>query len=156
MLLEGKKPVEAKRVGAALVAAFRAAQPRLVWRFDLEKNHSFSVALEGEEGAWELGVTSPKGEFYPVARFPDREDADEAFAALQRALMKGKSGFLGAMLKGLGFLALVFVLALVMTGFAVSRLGLLNAAATPAAAAVQLPPRPGMPLPADQVLRPPP
>jgi len=166
MQLEGKKPVEAKRVGSALIVAFRMSQPRLVWRFDLEKNHSFSLALEGEEGTWELGVTSPKGEFYPVARFAAREDADQAFAAVQRALMTRKSAWLGWLLKAVGVLALFFMLAAAVAIFTLSRLGFMGMAGMPnpyaAAGMAAVPaapvsvPQNGVPLPADQVLRPPP
>jgi len=86
-MLNGKEPVEAKLVGSTLVAAFHQSTPSLIWKFDLERNHSFTLALQGEEGDLELGVTSSKGEFYPVARFASREDADQAFTAVQKALM---------------------------------------------------------------------
>ena len=164
MQLEGTKPVEARRIGSTLVVAFRMSQPRLVWRFDLEKNHSFSLALEGEEGAWELGVNSPKGEFYPVARFAAREDADQAFAAVQRAMMRKNGNWFGWLLKAIGALALFFVLAAGVAIFFIDRLGFMSIAhnpyaamgmAAPAAAPAAAPPD-GVPLPADQVLRPPP
>ena len=87
-----QKSVQAKLVGNTLVATFRKSNPNLIWNFDLERNHSFTLALQGEDGDFELGVTSPKGEFYPVARFASREDAEEAFSAVQKILMKHKPG----------------------------------------------------------------
>src|ERR1700733_1220974 len=94
MLLNTKKAVQAKLVGNTLVAVFRTSNPNLIWKFDLERNHSFTLALQGEEGDLELGVTSSKGEFYPIARFASQEDAEEAFTAVQKILMKGKRSWL--------------------------------------------------------------
>jgi hypothetical protein len=84
------KAVEASVIGSSLVASFNKANPPLVWKFDLERNHSFTIALQGEEGDWELGLTSPKGDFYPVTHFLTREDAEDAFAGVQKALAKKK------------------------------------------------------------------
>lgn len=69
-----------------LTASFDTANPPLLWRFDLERNHSFTLALQGDNGDWELGLTSIKGEFYSVAHFTAREDAEEAFGKIERAL----------------------------------------------------------------------
>src|ERR1700733_6265128 len=92
MLLNTKKAVQAKLVGNTLVAVFRTSNPNLIWKFDLERNHSFTLALQGEEGDLELGVTSSKGEFYPIARFASQEDAEEAFTAVQKILMRRRHG----------------------------------------------------------------
>src|SRR5580704_16554799 len=105
MFLKRKKAVDAKRVGSTLVATFHNRDPSLIWTFDLERNHSFTVTLQGEEGDFELGVTSPKGEFYPVARFVTREDANEALQALQRVLMTGRFWWLSSALKSAAVLS---------------------------------------------------
>ena len=91
MTLESRKPVEAKRSGNTLIAAFHRANPPLVWRFDLERNHSFTLALQGDEGEWELGLTSPKGDFHPVARFALRDDAEDAFIKVEKILAQSSS-----------------------------------------------------------------
>jgi len=85
------KKTEAKCNGMMLTAGFHGANPPLIWRFDLERNHSFTLALQGEEGDWELGVTSPKGDFYSVVHFLAREDAEEAFAKIEKILSRKQS-----------------------------------------------------------------
>jgi len=149
MLLYQKKSVEAKLVGNTLVAAFHASNPGLIWRFDLERNHSFTLALQGEEGDLELGVTSPKGEFYPVARFTSREEAEIAFSAVQKVLMTKRWQRPKGWLLWIGSIAL---LALLIVFFGRYVVGNNFLAGTPPAAN-GLPQ--GVPLPADQVLRPP-
>jgi hypothetical protein len=164
MSMLGKKSVETSLVGATLVAAFHDSRPPLVWRFDLERNHSFVLALEGDEGDCELGVTSQKGEFYPIARFAARADALEALVAVQKRLMKRKGCF-RRMLFGL-FLCLVAMAAgaggasyyLLHNGSPFTfRLPSLATPLRPDDVPMRLNELPnGVPLPADRVLRPPP
>lgn len=149
-MLARKKPVKAKLVGKTLVAAFHNSQPELIWTFDLERNHSFALAMQGEEGDFELGVTSVKGEFFPVARFPSREDADEAFIAVRQILMKSRRpGWLRALAIAAGVVIAVFVAIVLVSIYAGPvRHVLASGSATVIPS--------GVPLPADQVLRPPP
>ena len=106
-----KKSVTAKLVGPNLVASFPTANPPLIWRFDLERNHSFTLALQGENSDWEFGVTSPKGEFYSIAHFQSREAAEEAFAKTQKALMSKRATLLWTITKYLiGLVLFAFVL----------------------------------------------
>lgn len=147
------RKVRVKYAGPNLVAAFPAADPPLVWTFDLERNHSFTIALQGEEGDWELGLTSPKGEFYPVAHFRAREDADEALAKVQKVLMTRRFSVWMALARFVGcFLLLAFLL--LMAGYFLVSSHIKGAGLIPSAA----PPvkmEDGVPMPADQVLRPP-
>jgi hypothetical protein len=152
MFVNRKKPVEAKRVGSTLVAIFRASKPELIWKFDLERNHSFTLALQGDEGDLELGVTSPKGEFYPIARFAAREDADEAFLAVQKVLMKGKCSRAACLLKWAGGLVLLLLIATFVAALMVGRGLGVGQVWSSSAPVIQN----GVPLPADQVLQPPP
>jgi len=101
-----------------LTVGFHTASPPLVWRFDLERNHSFTLSLQGEEGDWELGVTSPKGEFYPVVHFDAREDAEDALAVVEKALSRkrGSSSLLTKALAFVGILALLVVAGVVIYG----------------------------------------
>ncbi len=78
--------VRARVVEHTLVATFRTSNPPTVWRMDLEKNHSFAVAIQKRSTDWELGVMSPKGEFTVVARFDDRAAVDEAMAEVETAM----------------------------------------------------------------------
>jgi len=155
MFFSNKKPVEVKQVGQTLVAVFRTSNPGLVWKFDLVRNHSFTLALQGDEGDFELGITSPRGEFYPIARFGAREDADEAFAAVQKVLLKKKRGWLGCLLKWVGGLVVLLLIAILAIGIflAVYRGQTISSLWPSSAAAPEI--RNGVPLPADQVLRPP-
>ena len=162
--LDARKPVEARRTGNSLTAAFHRANPPLIWRFDLERNHSFSLALQGEEGEWELGLTSPKGDFHPIARFTLREEAEEAFIALERLRAKGGGNGLSGLSWGtilwriLATLVIVVLLGLVLVGINIGRhfFGVMSAAShTPASLSAPTEMRPGIPVPADQFLKPP-
>jgi len=81
-----QQDVRAKVVDHTLVATFRTSNPPTVWRMDLEKNHSFAVAIQKRDADWELGVMSPKGDFTVVARFDDRAAVDVAMAAVEAAM----------------------------------------------------------------------
>lgn len=169
MTFHSRKSTKVRQNGHTLVAAYHNANPPLIWKFDLERNHSFTLALQGEDGDWELGVTTPKEEFHPVARFASREDAEEAFAKTQRALLCGKRN-IWKMISFLLIAILLFLYVIMPIGSyflrAVSRPALAN---LPAGSTVYTPPtmptRPlpttsptlqdGIPLPADQVLKPP-
>ena len=78
----------AKPIGQSLVATFHTASPPLIWQYDLEKNHSFTMTVQGEDGKWALGVTTPQGLFTPIAHFALRAEADEAFAVVERAMTR--------------------------------------------------------------------
>jgi len=163
MSLDTRKPVEAKRMGDSLVAAFHRANPPLVWRFDLERNHSFTLALQGDEGEWELGLTSPKGDFHPVARFAVREDAEDAFVKIEKILAKSGRPWFKISIRGVLLVILLLILTflvLVIGDFVAkfhggaSSLRSLSAATLPA----PVPPpeiKPGVPLSADDYLKPP-
>ena len=83
----GRSPdVRARVVEHSLVTSFRSSNPPTVWRMDLEKNHSFAVAIQKKEQDWELGVMSPKGDFTVVARFHERADVDAAMSEVESAM----------------------------------------------------------------------
>jgi len=175
------KSVKAKKIAGALIAAFPNAVPPLVWKFDLEKNHSFTLTLQGEEGDWELGVTSPRGEFYSVTRFLSRDEAQEAFDRAQGALLKREHKFwnivgpittvLLVLFLGMSWIsyarheaALKSMSSLAPSGHIVpsTPMSALPSPLSPLSAPAPMPVGPadqvqqGVPLPADQVLTPPP
>ncbi|MBV8061237.1 MAG: hypothetical protein JO253_06905 [Alphaproteobacteria bacterium] len=171
----GKTAVEAKRVGSSLVATFNRAKPPLIWRFDLERHHSFTLSLQGEQGDWELGMTSLKGDFHPIVTFTAREDADEAFAAVAQILAKGatsKRNWLKSLLKLVGVCIVLFVILLfcmvafvrfeakesVMHSGLPATMGMAGSApgGTAAKPTENASPKVGDPQSADDVLRPPP
>lgn len=155
------KKTEAKCTGMTLTVGFHGANPPLIWRFDLERNHSFTLALQGEDGDWELGVTSPKGDFYPVVHFITREDAEEAFVKVEKALSlrKATSSVVVRALQILAVLVVVIVLGIMAFGFYVSHpAGLRSSTISSTSPAAQMPvqaPQEGIPLSADDVLKPP-
>jgi hypothetical protein len=154
-----KKKTEAKCNGATLIVGFHAASPPLIWRFDLERNHSFTLALQGEDGDWELGVTSPKGEFYPVVHFTAREDAEEAFAKVEKALsLRKAAGSLAArwlkiLLGVIAVMAAIIFLSIYSVNHKMSIRSSAISSAAPVAATPQV--EEGVPLSADDVLKPP-
>jgi hypothetical protein len=149
------KKTEAKCQGMMLIAGFHSANPPLIWRFDLERNHSFTLSLQGEEGEWELGITTPKGEFYPVVHFVAREDAEEAFEKVERALAQKRSK--GSQIAKAVTLVIMAALTIVL-GVGLSAHFLWHRAEPLKATAIIPEPeiRNGIPLPADEVLKAPP
>jgi hypothetical protein len=158
------KKTQVKCSGMTLTAGFHAANPPLIWRFDLERNHSFTLALQGEEGDWELGVTSAKGDFYPVVHFLAREDAEDAFAKIEKALSR-KRGTASYLLKA--FLIVVGLAVAVVFGVIFFASYLMHEATHPMASILKKPtsmyappavvqPQEGVPQSADEVLQPPP
>ena len=84
----GKKdnPVNVVVNQGGLVAVFDKANPPVVWRFDLQRNHSFAMRLKTESDGWDIGVSSPDTDFLPVAHFAQENDARQAFDAVQKTL----------------------------------------------------------------------
>ena len=170
--MSSRKSLDVRCVDSSLIATFSKANPPLIWRFDIERNHSFTLAMQGQDNEWELGVTSVKGEFHPVARFPVREDAEEAFEEVSAVLAKGGGHWILGLLKNLGILVLLFILAILATNLIVGSMS--HPAANPqmqtqgadpndAVPHYKLPPesmdapasKNGVPLSADDVLKPP-
>ena len=166
MLFFSKNSVKVRLVGNDLVAAFHSAQPPLVWKFDLERNHSFTVALQGEDGDWELGLNSTKGEFYPVAHFPLREDAEDALNKVQKILMKKRRSKIWGVLKFILILVFLALIVIVGGGYLIAHalpgmasavmrttpMGPMNAPAQ-MMAPPPVAPEPGVPQSADDVLK---
>lgn len=86
-----KKKTKAVCENNALVVSFNNAEPPLIWRLDLERNHSFTLSLQGEAADWDLGITTAKGEFYPIARFAEREDAEDSLARVNTVLSRNRA-----------------------------------------------------------------
>lgn len=116
MFLNSKKPdVTTKLVqrepGYCLLASFENSVPPVVWRHDLAKNPTFSLSLRGSGDDWTLGITEHtqhKADFVSIARFDNREEAEDAYAAVQKALFN-KPFRLGALVIPVVLLA-VFLL----------------------------------------------
>jgi hypothetical protein len=106
-----QKEIEAKliRRGDAdvLVAAFQASLQPCVWHFNLAQNPDFSLQVIEQEGAWSLGFIAPQKPFVSVAQFVTRDEADAAFTAARRALMTRRHRPLRA--RWIVVLALVFL-----------------------------------------------
>ncbi len=75
-----------------LVVEFENSVPPLVWHLDLEKMPSFTLSMRGSGEDWALGIVEHKSEFTPVAHFDNREEAADAYAAIQKTLMKRPYG----------------------------------------------------------------
>jgi hypothetical protein len=149
------KKTEAKCSGSMLTVGFHSAHPPLIWRFDLERNHSFTLSLQGDEGDWELGITTPKGDFYPVVHFATRDDAEEALLRVEKTLARKRGGsFIGKAMIGLGIVAAIIVIGVFVFGSIVnSTMGnavtAINSGAIPGVAMPQM----GVPQSADDVLQ---
>ena len=147
--------VEAKVVkrapGHCLVADFRDSAPPVVWQLDLAKSQNIAVALRGRDDDWSLGLIEPKGEFSTVARFDNREDAEDAYAVVQKALMKGRVCRGSSLWRWILAIAAIIVIVFLATKVA-SPLMHSEQQGTPEvtkSSGSQL----GVPLPADEVLR---
>lgn len=102
------KKTEAKLQGSMLTVGFHAAKAPLIWRFDLKANPSFTMSMQGDEGDWELGVTLPKGDFFPVAHFTEREASEEALYKVEKAL-SNKGRAVNAVLKAVALVGILAV-----------------------------------------------
>lgn len=148
-------PVKAKLVRQTLVAHFRTSTPPMIWRLDMEKNHSFALVIQGQDGAWELGLVSPKGDVSAVARFAARPDVDAAYAAVGKAMMSNPSSLRNwaarvLITAGIAALALVGTLNLLALPAVLARKAVMTQTQNrPTASA----PAMGMPMNADDFLK---
>lgn len=155
------KKTESSRHGQVLTVGFHNANPPLIWRLDLERNHSFSMTLQAADGDWDLGMTSPGGTFTPVAHFTAREDAEDAFEEVEATLSTAPPGLVVKAIKMLLLLCVVLIAAGVC--ISIYRMATTPApvAAAPALAATPMTPAaptapvapPGQAVSADEVLQ---
>lgn len=160
MLFQRKKSVTAKMVGPTLVASFQKANPPLIWKFDLQRNHSFTLALQGEDGDWELGLNSPRGDFYPIVHFYAREDAEEAFEKVQKILMKKRGSLAWRIIRFVFILIFLVLVGIVGWGYYLNQQGITaedlmrSGGLTQPTVPSAKPQAPmGVPLPADEILK---
>ncbi len=97
-----------------LLASFNISVPPLLWQFDLEKMANHTITLREKEGEWDLGYLPPEGVFTSVAHFEDRGAAEQAYAAVQKAMLRGEVSKFWTFVKWMvvilcGYLALSFV-----------------------------------------------
>lgn len=93
-IINKKAPVKAKLVqlnqtSSCLVASFQTSEPALVWEMNLDKVSGFSMVLKEKEGEWDLGTISFDGTFTTIAHFEDFDDAQDAFKAIEKVLLRG-------------------------------------------------------------------
>jgi hypothetical protein len=101
-----------------LLAIFDASTPPMIWQFDLEKMANYSMTLREKDGEWDLGVALPQGTFTVVAHFDERGDAESAYAAVRKAMIKGeKSALRKTIFIALVALGLYFALQLGFSNF---------------------------------------
>ncbi len=136
-----------------LVVDFENSVPPLVWHLDLEKTGTFTLSLRGSGDDWTLGIVESKGEFEVVARFDGREDAEDAFEAVQKALM-GRPANRGGHPWRFFLILLIALATLFMASSLYSKREGVQTPLSGEAPPIAGPsvPRPGVPMSADDVL----
>lgn len=146
-------------VEGALVASFTGCDGAAVWRADLARLHDASFVLEPQDGGkTAVCLKEAGGRREALAVFDTQVEAEEAFSVLSRAMFSGSSGGLpqvfGRRLLWVLSAVLVLVLFLSVRGGGdasrpteEARPAVSSAPLTPA----DIPPRPGVPLSADDV-----
>jgi hypothetical protein len=104
---EADEDVTVRLVGTTLVASFKNSEPVTLWHYDLEQNHSFSLALTERGGKWHLLLVEVNGDQKTIAEFPSRRDAEKALQSVQQALLSEGRGDWLSLLKPLGMLFVV-------------------------------------------------
>ena len=142
-----------------LLVNLGAANPPLVWQFDLEKMSSYVIRLREMDGEWDLGYEIPQGAFTPVAHFDERGDAEVAYRAVQKAL--ARSADPSSRRWGRWLLTAVVILALIWIAVSLANIGHVATSLSPSAlsSALEAPVRKqpqqienGVPMSADDVL----
>jgi hypothetical protein len=77
--------------GTCLTVNFRDSVTPVLWQLGLGGGQNAIITLRGKDDDWSIGLVEPKGEFTVVARFDNQEDAEAAFAEVQKTFMKGRS-----------------------------------------------------------------
>lgn len=142
-----------------LVVEFENSVPPMVWHLDLEKTPSFTLSLRGSGDDWALGIVEHKGEFTSIARFDSRDEASDAYAAVQKTIMKRP--YRGGSKVGQWMLILLLMLVVYVIGsgfyekWSENRQGGQMSQTQSGVSSVQQPQalRPGVPMSADDVLR---
>lgn len=145
-----------------LLAVLNSSSPPIIWQFDLAKMPNYTLTLREKDGEWDLGLLLPQGTFNVIAHFDERSDAEEAYAAIRRALICEANG--SHRVRRFLTLLIVFVLGLLTaqlfmstplpSGAELAQKVLSNEAPEhQGAGPKEL--RPGVPMSADDVLTPP-
>ena len=95
--LDKKSPVKAKVVRwhtvPCLVVSFQESEPPMLWHLDLEKTPNVTLSLREKEGEWDFGYKPADGDFVSVYCFDDRDDAQQAYASIEKVLLRGMPSF---------------------------------------------------------------
>lgn len=84
----GRKSIQVAIFNGGFIASFREASPSAAWHVDLTKNASLSLVVREEGAVWTLGTVEAGRTFTPIANFNHRDDAEEAFDVLRKAMAK--------------------------------------------------------------------
>lgn len=156
--------VEAKLVqqdkSRCIIAKFKTSTPPLTWQLDIEKNHSFTLLIQGDDDDCDLGITPLNGEFTAIAHFSSREDAEEAYVKIQKALFKQKSHFKHRLLNWVIYIFIAFLLfAFLSKGYQLHKEHNMDVSNAETSSLIENDrpedPKIGVPLTADDVLTPP-
>lgn len=136
-----------------LVVDFENSVPPMVWHCDLERVSSFTLLVRGSGDDWALGLVEHKGEFVSVARFDSREDAEDAFESVQKALVHRPSGQNHVWLR---WFAVLLIAAALFSGMSLLGSKTQDDTAKPSSAEMDVQPeadQKGVPLSADEFLQ---
>ena len=155
------KQTEVRIIDQALVASFMGATPPSVWRVDLGRIDSASFELGTDSGKTVLYMRTAGGQRDGIAIFAEALQAQQALEAVSKAIFKGGGSSSCAMMSGgLGrklvwgvSIALIVFLFLMMSAGGRQRATTEGGAPqeTSSSSKTAPAPRPGVPLPADEV-----
>jgi hypothetical protein len=140
--------------GSCLAITFRESVPLVLWQLELSKSSTAIVALRGKDDDWNLGLVESKGDFTVVAHFDNQDDAEAAFAAVQKAFMKGRP--LGSSTLWRWIAAILVIFGVIMIGGALTGSSSGSKASlktTAEQSRVSTEPEKGVPLVADDILK---
>jgi hypothetical protein len=85
------------------LASFNASFHLFCGSLILKKWLTNTITLREKEGEWDLGLVLHDGAFTVVAHFDERGSAEEAYKAVQKAMLRARSADSGSSFVGLCF-----------------------------------------------------
>ncbi|HBM90872.1 MAG TPA: hypothetical protein DD400_03210 [Rhodospirillaceae bacterium] len=137
-----------------LLVSFETSSPPVLWYYDLKKTPSMNLCLKEKEGEWDLGLNLPDEKFSVIAHFDERGDAEKAFAAVRKALLKRQLfSAIGPWTRAGLFLLLLFFALMLFNPQTGTNPSIKDKAIPVAPKSTEI--IPGVPMNADDVMRPP-
>lgn len=154
-----------RQSGHCIVASFVESSSPVICQIGLGGGQDIIISLREDNEIWTIGTIDKSGAFKAIAKFDNVKDAEDAYASLQKAVLKGKSFLQTNIGRWLASILIAFILLLLVDSVfnivaevksvGSSKIQQTEQTTTSSDQMASPEQKVGVPIPADEVLKPP-